>query len=93
VSGLSPDAVVARRAEPLTATVDGELVMLDPRTGRYFALDAVGLRVWQLLEQPHSVGALCESLEGEFDVAPEACRRDVLTFLEQLDQAELLDVR
>jgi hypothetical protein len=93
VSGLLPEAVVARRSEPLTATVDGELVMLDPRTSRYFALDAVGLRVWELLEQPHSVAALCKALEDEFDVSPEACRRDVLAFLEQLETAELLDIR
>jgi PqqD family protein of HPr-rel-A system len=93
VPGLSLDALVARRAEPLTATVDGELVMLDPRTGQYFALDAVGLRVWELLEQPRSVAALCEALQGEFDVSPEACRRDVLAFLGQLQKAELLDVR
>jgi hypothetical protein len=93
VSGLSPDAVVTRRAEPLTATVDGELVMLDPRTSRYFALDAIGLRVWELLEEPRSVAALCEALEGEFDVSPDACRRDVLAFLEQLENAELLDAR
>jgi hypothetical protein len=93
VSGLSPDAVVARRAEPLTATVDGELVMLDPRTSRYFAVDAIGLRVWGLLEQPRSVVALCEALEGEFDVSPEACLRDVLAFLAQLKQADLVDIR
>jgi hypothetical protein len=93
VSGLSSEAVVVRRAEPLTATVDGELVMLDPRTSQYFALDAVGLRVWELLEQPHSVAALCSALEGEFEVSPEACRRDLLAFLEQLEKAELLDVR
>jgi hypothetical protein len=93
VSGLSPEAVVARRAEPLTATVDGELVMLDPRTSRYFALDAIGLRVWELLEQPRSVAAVCEALQDEFDVSQEACRRDVLAFLEQLQQAELLEVR
>jgi hypothetical protein len=93
VSGLSPEAVVARRSEPLTATVDGELVMLDPRTSRYFALDAVGLRVWELLEQPRSVAALCDALAREFEVSPEACRRDVLAFLEQLETAELLDVR
>jgi hypothetical protein len=93
VSGLSPEAVVARRDEPLTATVDGELVMLDPRTGRYFAVDAVGLRVWELIEQPRSVAELCKNLEGEFDVSPEACRRDVLAFLEQLENADLLEVR
>jgi hypothetical protein len=93
VPGLLPDAVVVRRAEPLTAAVDDELVMLDPRSSQYFALDPVGHRVWELLAEPRSVASLCSTLEGEFEVAPEDCRADVLAFLEQLQKAELLDVR
>jgi hypothetical protein len=93
VSRLSLEAVVVRRPEPLTAAVDGDLVMLDPRSSRYFALDAIGHRVWALLEQPASVAGLCQTLEAEFDVAPETCRRDVLAFLEQLERDDLLDIR
>lgn len=89
---LSLDTVVARRAEPLTAAVDGELVMLDPRNSRYFGLDSVGHRIWELLERPQSVGALCAALEARFDVTAEACRADVLAFLEQLADAELVDI-
>jgi hypothetical protein len=42
VPGLSPETVVARREEPLTAPVDDELVMLDPRQSRYYGLDRIG---------------------------------------------------
>jgi hypothetical protein len=93
VADLSVDSVVVRRAEPLTAHVDSELVMLDPRQSRYFGLDSIGNRIWALLEQPHSVAALCSTLEAEFDVTPETCRADVLGFLEQLREAELVEVR
>jgi hypothetical protein len=93
VTGLPPDAVVVRRAEPLTAAVDGELVMLDPGRSLYFSLDAVGHRVWELLSEPRSVASLCSVLQGEFDVAADTCRADVLAFLEQLREAELLEVR
>jgi Coenzyme PQQ synthesis protein D (PqqD) len=93
VPELSLETVVVRRAEPLTASVDGELVMLDPQRSHYFAIDSIGSRVWELLERPVAVEELCTTLEGEFDVAPETCRTDVLAFLEELRQAELLDVR
>jgi hypothetical protein len=93
VSALSLDAVVVRRAEPLSAVVDDELVMLDPRQSRYFGLDRVGRRVWDLIEEPISVGALCAVLQDEFDVAPDVCRADVLAFLERMDVAELVEVR
>jgi coenzyme PQQ synthesis protein D (PqqD) len=93
VADLTLESVVARRAEPLTAPVDGELVMLDPRRSRYFGLDAVGHRIWELLESPRSVGALCTELQREFDVDAESCQGDVLAFLEQLEKAELVELR
>ena len=89
---LSLDSVVARRAEPLTATVDGEMVMLDPRNSLYFGLDSVGRRIWELLERPQPVDALCAAIEEQFDVTAETCRADVLAFLEQLADAELVDI-
>ena len=52
---LTLEAVVVRRGEPLTAEVDEELVMLDPREGRYFGADRIGRRIWELLEQPRTV--------------------------------------
>jgi hypothetical protein len=92
VPTLSLETVVARRDEPLTAPVDDELVMLDPRQSVYFGLGPTGRRIWELLERPQSVGELCAELEGEFDVSAEACRADVLAFLAQLDEAELLEI-
>jgi Coenzyme PQQ synthesis protein D (PqqD) len=93
VPELSPETIVARRPEPLTAEVHDELVMLDPRQSAYFGLDRIGKRVWELLERPQSVNQLCGDLKDEFDVTFEDCRADVLALLEQLREAELLEVR
>ena len=90
---LSLDTVIARLPGPLTAPVDGELVMLDTRKSLYFGLDSIGHRIWNLLDEPRTVGALCETLGREYDVSPEACRADVLAFLDQMEQAELVEVR
>jgi hypothetical protein len=87
---LTPETTVARIGEPLTTTVDGELVMLDPSQGRYFGLDPIGRRIWGMLEQPQSIGALCAALESEYDVSPERCRADVMALLNQLAAAELV---
>jgi Coenzyme PQQ synthesis protein D (PqqD) len=84
------DTVVVRSSEPITRSVDDELVMLDRRQSRYFALGATGHRIWTLLEQPQTVDALCDALQEEFDVSAEACRQDVLAFLEQLSEADLV---
>jgi hypothetical protein len=67
--------------------------MLDPRGSRYFALDAIGRRIWDLLAQPRQIDALCRTLTDEFAVEPETCRGDVLAFLEHLSDAELVSIR
>jgi coenzyme PQQ synthesis protein D (PqqD) len=90
---LTLETVVARRGEPLTADVDGDLVMLDRSQGRYFGVDRVGHRIWDLLERPQTVGDICTELQGQFDVAAERCRADTLDFLAQLADAELLEIR
>jgi hypothetical protein len=90
VPALSLETVVSRRPEPITRMVDEELVMLDPRSSRYFAMDAIGRRIWILLERPQAVGELCSTLEAEFDVTAERCRSEVVAFLEQLSDAELV---
>ena len=90
---LGLESVIARRGEPFTAAVDGDLVMLDPDRGLYFGLDRVGHRIWELLETPQPVGDLCAALEREFDVSPDMCRSDVLAFVERLSDAELVEVR
>ena len=88
---LSPDTVIVRSSRPFTAPAQDELVMLDPEPGRYFGLDGVGRRVWELLEQPRSVSDLCTALTGEFDVDRDKCQQDVLPFLDKLLDAKLLD--
>jgi Coenzyme PQQ synthesis protein D (PqqD) len=90
---LTRETIVARRGEPLTASVDGDLVMLDPRRSLYFGLDPIGHRIWDLLEQPRSVAELCGELQREFSVEAETCQADVLAFLDELSDAELVEIR
>jgi hypothetical protein len=92
VPTLSIDTVVVRCSEAITREVDGELVMLDPRQSMYFALDSIGRRIWELLEQPRQVDALCRVLVEEFDAPAETCRADVVAFLAQLADADLVSI-
>jgi hypothetical protein len=89
---LSMDTVVVRCSEAITREVDGELVMLDPRQSIYFALDSIGRRIWDLLEQPQQIDALCRILGEEFDAPAVTCRADVLAFLAQLADAHLVSI-
>jgi hypothetical protein len=92
VSGRSRHSHVTRREDLLSAPVDRELVMLDPTTSHYHRLDPIGLRVWELLGEVHSVDAICQALGPEFEVSAEQCRADVITFLDGLERAGLVEL-
>lgn len=90
---LGGSTVVVRRSEPLSAEVGEETVIFAAERGSYHAFGASGSRIWELLEQPTSVSALCGALRSEYDVDEQQCLRDVSSFLEELRQADLIEVR
>lgn len=73
---LSPDAIVRE--------LGAEAVVLDLSSGRYFGLNAVGTRVWQLLQQGLPVDALIRTVVAEYDADADAIERDVVALLDDL---------
>jgi PAS domain-containing protein len=69
-----------------------EAVVLNQRTGKYFGLDDVGARTWQLLTQHRELEAVYRALLLEYDVAAERLQQDLLAFIHELDSHQLLDV-
>jgi hypothetical protein len=67
-------------------------VLLDTAAEVYFGLNAVGMRVWQLLPPScQTLDELCATLAQTYpEVAPEELRRDVTELLAQLEQQGLL---
>jgi hypothetical protein len=85
---------IRRNGDWMTAAVNEELVMMSVEKGTYVGLNAVGRRVWELLETPQQRTALYATLEEEFDVAPEVCRAYVDRFLAELEkQGAIVDLR
>lgn len=68
----------------LATEVDGELVMIDSETGKFFALKDVAFDIWRKLDSEPELDAICNSLEDEYGVEPERCRQSVAAFAQQL---------
>jgi hypothetical protein len=76
--------IVRRQGDWLSAKVGEELVMMSAEKGNYIGLSEVGARIWELIETPQEIDALCVQLLDEFEVAPEVCRAEVDSFLNEL---------
>ena len=64
--------------------LDGESVFLNLNSGRYFGLDEVGTRMWQVLTTAPSVQAGYELLLDEYDAEADRLRQDVSDLLDKL---------
>jgi Coenzyme PQQ synthesis protein D (PqqD) len=73
--------------------LNGEAVLLNLKTGVYFGLDAVGSRVWRLLETHHVVSEVLDALIAEFDVARERCLEDLLALIANMEEHDLISLQ
>lgn len=87
------DLIVCRARESVSTNLDGETVILDIASGVYSGLDPVGTFIWNRLEQPCSVGSLRDSILNHYDVTEEKCTADLLTFLKDLADHELVFIK
>ena len=89
---IGMNTVVAQIEELVSSDPDGETVMMSIKNGKYYGMDAIGSRIWELIKQPRSVSELCGILLTEFNVDRERCEKDVLVFLNKLAEDNLVKV-
>lgn len=89
---IDTTTTVAASDHPTTSTVDGELVLLNTRTGMYQGLTGVGPRVWELLQEPTTIQRVVDAITDEYDVADESCEEDVVEFVRTMADERLVEV-
>jgi hypothetical protein len=76
----------------LAQELAGETVLLDLASESYFGLDAVGTRVWQLLQSGAGQAELIETLLDEYEVERATLEKDIADLLQGLAEAGLITI-
>jgi len=76
--------LVRKQGDWLIAKVGDERVMMSTERVRYIGITEVGARIWELIETPQDVDAICAQLRQEYAITLEVCRAEVDTFLNEL---------
>jgi|SRR5579862_3405607 hypothetical protein len=90
---LSVHSVVAATADQVSCPLDDESAILNLKNSVYYGMNAVGTRVWNLLQKPRSVRELRDTLLAEYDVEPERCEQDLLDLLEAMRVEGLIEIQ
>ena len=72
------------------SNMDGETVLLDLSTGRYYTLNRLGSLIWELCTGTQTISDIHTILCDRFDVAPERALDDLVTLVNKLTQEGLL---
>ncbi len=80
------------REHVLHQDLDGEIVVLDSRSGDYFNLNEVASRMWVLLTEHGTLSEVIGSLLKEFDIDEEPLKADLMAFIKNLVSSGLMDI-
>lgn len=89
---LDLETVVFRNNEIDDTDIDGEKVMMDLEKGKYYMINEVGSRIWDIINRPIKVNDIIEALLSEYHVEVDECKETVLEFLGELRNDGLIEV-
>jgi len=73
--------------------VDGEMVLLDMNSENYFGLDEVGTAIWQAMGKDKSLQEVLDILLQEYEVESNILEKDLIRFVNQLLDNQLIEVK
>ena len=86
------DTTLRVSSSAVSTAIPDETVILDPTSGRYFGLDGVGARAWEMLQHSTSLRSLVAAITSEYDVDAATCEHGLRDLLAELDTKGLVVV-
>jgi hypothetical protein len=81
---------VKRSQTAMARDVDGELVILDIPSGRFFGLNDVGKVIWDRLAEDSSFEQLIDAVASNYEIDRDQATDDVTDLIAQLVDAGLV---
>lgn len=75
------NCMVVRSTEPISVKVVDGLVMFSLAGGKYFSLNGTAAAIWERLERPSTLAALCEEIAMEYGTSAQAVAPGVLNLV------------
>jgi hypothetical protein len=90
---LSLSSSVIAAKDQVSSDLGGEVAILHLEDGMYYGLNAVGARIWSLVQEPRTVEELQDILVSKYEVEPDRCKSDLIALLQELADEGLIEVR
>lgn len=82
--------LIMRNPDVPSTEMNGEHVVMDLTSGKYFSLQGTAGVIWQLLSAPQTEAELIAQLAKQYQIDETTCQNDTHPFLEQLQAKGLI---
>jgi len=87
---LNADTRLNAHPDVESRSLDGEVVLLNVRTGAYFGLNSVASHIWQLFSDGCTLDGVVDGVCARFEVERERADSDVRALTSRLLELDLL---
>lgn len=89
---LKTSRIVAKPGQ-LSTDLGNEMVIFNTQNEKYYGLNDVGTRVWALIQEPRTIDEIVGIVAKEYEVEPERFERDLTKLLQDLQSANLVEIK
>ncbi|EIT86522.1 hypothetical protein A374_03089 [Fictibacillus macauensis ZFHKF-1] len=89
---LAIDVKVMQEAGYAVSDMAGEKVLLSIEKGKYYNLGETGGLLWELMSEPKSIEQIITEVMEEYAVERSVCEQEVLAFITNLQNENLIRV-
>jgi hypothetical protein len=79
-----------RNTQVIDGTIDSRQVIMQVERGKYFGLNPIGKRIWELIEAPKTLEQITSDLLLEYNITPDQCKTEVQAFLEKGVECDII---
>jgi hypothetical protein len=70
--------------------MNGDVVMMSIEQGKYYAINGIGSRIWELLKTPITLDEIVNIICADYDVDIAMCESDLHAFVEKMCEHNLV---
>lgn len=79
-----------RSEDMIYSNMNGDVVMMGIEQGKYYAINGIGSRIWELLKNPITLDEIVNIICADYDVDIAICQSDLHTFIEKMCEHRLV---
>ncbi len=79
-----------RNEEIVWRNLEGEAVLLNPNSGKYYGLNEVGCSFWEKVNGTNSLESIINLLLEEYDVERETLEQDIIELATNMEERKII---